>query len=161
MASQRKNRRTLVRSFGRSESLGRREPRALVSEPLEVRALCSVDLGVGVSGAWPEVLDAQPVGALQASVGLSSSLSAAKAPVVKDDAPNTPGPTAPVIALDVNGRGARAGKLEVKGDRDAFRFTITAGGSYQFDQIGSSLADAYLRLYNGDRVLLACWLAPS
>ena len=72
-----------------------------------------------------------------------------------DDAPQTGSPLSPMISLDANGNGSRTGTLEKVGDRDAFRFDITAPGRYQIDQLKGTQPDPYLSLLDANNNLLA------
>ena len=114
--------------------------------------MCSVDAN---SVLWaslpPAVNDPSMEVATQRSVGLSAAAQLSPRCRVVDDAPNVAGTTSPVISLDATGKGTRSGRLEARGDRDAFRVNIAAAGTYQFDQVGVSLSDSYLRLLDSSR----------
>jgi hypothetical protein len=113
-----------------------------------------VDVSDGFFSPLPNVVEVQAVAVPSVSTLSATALAAVKKVTVKDDAPNSPTASAPLFTIAANGSGSRAGKLEVKGDRDAFRFNLAVGGRYQLDQIGSSLTDSYLRLYDSQGVLL-------
>ncbi|MHB8973407.1 MAG: C2 family cysteine protease [Pirellulaceae bacterium] len=96
--------------------------------------MCSVDASLALWESIPLALNAP-----------------AAAPRVVDDAPNVAGATSPLISLNATGNGSRSGSLETKGDRDAFRLSITVAGTYQFDKVGGSLGDWFLRLFDSSR----------
>lgn len=154
MAQQRKSVGLAAQSCSRNRHRLRSAPRTLATEPLEPRTLCSVDLSDGFYSPLPNVVEFQAVATPTISNLSATALAAVKKVTVKDDAPNAPTASAPLFTVASNGLGSRAGKLEVKGDRDAFRFSLSVGGRYQFDQIGSSLTDSYLRLYNSQGVMI-------
>ena len=143
-----------LREFDRRRQTRKhRTQRSLLTETLEARRMCSVDMN---SVLWaslpPAVNDPSMEVATQRSVGLSAAAPALSAvPSVVDDAPNVAGTTSPVISLDATGKGTRSGRLETRGDRDAFRVNIAVAGTYQFDQVGVSLSDSYLRLLDSSR----------
>lgn len=107
----------------------RRGKRPLRAETLETRVMCSANTLAEVSG-------------------LASGNVLLAAAAIVDDAPNTVTSTAPTISLNAAGTGFRSGTLEVAGDHDIFRVNISSSGSYQFNQIGTSLSNSYLRLLN-------------
>ncbi len=116
-------------------------------EPLEARAMCSADTSSELWGGLPPTWDASPVGLMADSGGwYAPGKAPTPKPRVVDDAPNLPGSKSPSINLNTTGNGSRVGRLEKAGDHDAFRVDVKVAGSYQFDQLGSSLSDSFLRL---------------
>ena len=85
--------------------------------------------------------------------GARAIYGAADAPAPSDDyADNINDPTAPFGQLAIGG--SSAGNIEIAGDRDWFRVTLTAGITYVFDLKGApsksgTLSDPYLYLYDG------------
>jgi serralysin len=70
--------------------------------------------------------------------------------------PDIPGDTSTTATISVGS--AVADSIEVGGDQDWFRITLTAGQTYAFAQTGTGfflLLDPYLRLYNSSGTLIA------
>jgi len=76
-------------------------------------------------------------------------------PPTTDDHSNNLDSTATLVTLASNGTATATGNLEVAGDRDVFRFSVTSGGSVTISQTGTNGLDTYLRVYNSSGTLVA------
>lgn len=72
-----------------------------------------------------------------------------------DDHANDPNASATLVTLDAAGHGTATGTLEVAGDRDVFKFTVTKAGSVTVALSATGDLDTYLRLYNSNGQVVA------